>query len=73
MKYIRKMTGRMIVIICCVIQIFVEIQPIHSMAAENDNHISENSVWTGSPSIMGESGIVMEMSTGTILYEKKYA
>jgi len=40
------------------------------MAAENDNHISENSVWTGSPSIMGESGIVMEMSTGMILYEK---
>lgn len=70
MKYIRKMTGRAIVIICCVIQIFVEIQPIHSMAAENDNHISENSVWTGSPSIMGESGIVMEMSTGMILYEK---
>lgn len=70
MKYIRKMIGRTIVIICCVIQIFVGIQPIHSMVAENDNHISGNSVWADSPSIMGESAIVMEVSTGTILYEK---
>ena len=53
MKYIRKMIGRTIVIICCVIQIFVGIQPIHSMVAENDNHISGNSVWADSPSLMG--------------------
>lgn len=64
------MMGRTTVIICCVMQIFVGIQPIHSMTAENDNHIGENSVWADSPSIMGESAIVMEVSTGTILYEK---
>lgn len=40
------------------------------MAAGNDNHIAENPIWAESPSIMGESGIVMEVSTGTILYEK---
>ena len=71
MKNIRKMIGRTIVIICCVIQIFVGIQPIHSMVAENDNHISGNSVWADSPSIMGESAIVMEVSTGTILYMRR--
>ena len=53
MKYIRKMIGRTIVIIWGVIQRFVGIQPIHSMVAENDNHISGNSVWADSPSIMG--------------------
>ena len=45
------------------------IQPVYLVAAENSNHATDNPIWT-SPSIMGASGIVMEASTGTILYEK---
>ncbi len=43
---------------------------MYLVAAENNNHITENPGWADSPSIMGESGIVMEVSTGSILYEK---
>lgn len=43
---------------------------MYLIAAENSNHITENPDWADSPSIMGESGIVIEVSTGTILYEK---
>ena len=70
MKYIQRRMERAILIVCWIICLFMEIQPMHIMAAENDNYITENSIWAESPSIMGESGIVMEVSTGTILYEK---
>ncbi len=70
MKYIRRMMDRSIVFIHCVVYMLVGIQPIHSMAAENNSHVTGNSIWADSPSVMGESAIVMEVSTGTILYEK---
>ena len=70
MKYMRRMMDRSIVFIHCVIYLLVGIQPIHSIVAENNNHVTGNSIWADSPSIMGESGIVMEVSTGTILFEK---
>lgn len=40
------------------------------MASESNDHIAENPVWKENPSIMGEAAVVMELSTGTILYEK---
>ena len=49
---------------------FVGIQPMYTKAAEDNDHATENPIWVDSPSIMGGSGIVMEVSTGTILYEK---
>lgn len=58
------------ILLCCVIYILAGIYPMYSMAAEHQDHITEASAWADSPAIMGESGIVMEMSTGTILYEK---
>lgn len=70
MKYIQRRMERAILIVCWITCLFMGIQPMYIMAAENDNYITENPIWAESPSIMGESGIVMEMSTGTILYEK---
>ena len=40
------------------------------MAATNNNYTVEDDIWADTPSIIGESGIVMEVSTGTILFEK---
>lgn len=71
MKYIQRRVKRTVLIICCVTYLFVGIQPMYLMAAtKNNNHVTENSIWADSPSIKGKSGIVMEVSTGTILYEK---
>lgn len=70
MKYIQSRMKRAILIICCVTYLFVGMQPMYLIAAENNNHTTENPIWADSPSIIGESGIVMEVSTGTILYEK---
>lgn len=70
MKFIQSRMGSTILIVCWVVSLFWGIQPMYIMAAESDNHITENPIWAESPSIMGESGIVMEVSTGTILYEK---
>lgn len=53
-----------------IIYLFANMQPMYAMASENDNIVAENSSWPDSPSIMGESGIVIEVSTGIILYEK---
>ena len=70
MRYIQSRMERAILIICCVTYLFMGMQPMYLIAAENNNHTTENSIWTDSPSIIGESGTVMEVSTGTILYEK---
>ena len=70
MKYIQEWMEKILLLTCCIIYMLCEIPPLHGMTAEIDNRITENSVWTDGPSIMGESGIVMEVSTGTILYEK---
>lgn len=70
MKYIQRRIERAILIVCCLICLFVGMQPMYLIAAENSNHITENPDWADSPSVMGESGIVIEVSTGTILYEK---
>jgi len=43
---------------------------MYTKATEDNDHATKNPIWADSPSIMGESGIVMEVSTGTILYEK---
>ncbi len=68
MKYIRKI--RKIILACCAACFVVGIQPMCLMAVENDNHPSELPVWGDGLSITGESGIVMEASTGIVLYEK---
>ena len=65
----RRIKG-IILFVCCIIYLFVGIQPMYTKAAEDNDHATENPIWVDSPSIMGESGIVMEVSTGTILYEK---
>jgi D-alanyl-D-alanine carboxypeptidase (penicillin-binding protein 5/6) len=70
MKHIQGRMKKAILIVCCVTCLFVGMQPMYHIAAENSNHIAENPGWADSPSIMGESGIVMEISTGSILYEK---
>ena len=70
MRYIQSRIERAILIICCVTYLFVDMQPMYLIAAENSNHTTANPIWADSPSITGESGIVMEVSTGTILYEK---
>ena len=70
MRYIQARVERIILIICCLIYLFVGIQPIYVMAAESTDHKTENSFWEDGPSIEGKSGIVMEASTGTIIYEK---
>lgn len=46
--------------------------PLTAMAEEvpREPSASQEASWPQGPSIMGESGIVMEVSTGTILYEK---
>lgn len=61
---------RTILIICCITYLFVGMPPIYLIAAENNDHTTANPVWSDSPSITGESGIVMEVSTGTFFYEK---
>lgn len=55
---------------CFIIYLFVNMQLIYAMADGSGNHIAENGIWPDSPSVMGESAIIMEVSTGTILYEK---
>ena len=45
-------------------------QPMYAMAKDRDALITENGFWLYSPFIIVESGIVMEMSTRIILYEK---
>ena len=47
--------------------------PLHALAAAETPEFSteqDETSWPAGPSITGESGIVMEVSTGTILYEK---
>ena len=70
MKCIQSRMERSTLIVCWVTSLFLGIQPMYLIAAENNNHAAENTIGVDSPSIMGESGIVMEVSTGTILYEK---
>lgn len=53
-----------------IICLFVNMQSKYAMANGNGNNIVDNGVWSDSPSVMGESAIIMELSTGTILYEK---
>lgn len=62
MKYIQSRAGRAVLTVCWIAFLFLSIQPIHSMAAENDKHISENSIWTDNLSIMGESAIYGRIS-----------
>lgn len=70
MKYIQSRKGMAILTVCWIVYLFLGIQPMHIMAAANDDYTAEDYTWADSPSIMGESGIVMEVSTGTILFEK---
>ena len=70
MKSMQRRIKGIILFVCCIIYLFVGIQPMYTKAAEDNDHATENPIWVDSPSIMGESGIVMEVSTGTILYEK---
>lgn len=61
--------------VCFILCIAFHMQPLYIMAAENENPKTENPktenpVSAVSPSIAGEAGIIMEVSTGTILYEK---
>lgn len=70
MRYMQSRMERAILIICCVTYLFVGMQPMYLIAAENNELTTENPIWADSPSITGESGIVLEVSTGTILYEK---
>ncbi len=70
MKYIQRKMERVILTVCWVTYLCLGIQPMCLIAAENNNHAIENPIWADSPSIMGESGIVMEVSTGAILYQK---
>ena len=61
---------RTILIVGWVAYLFLGIQPMHVIAAENNDPTIKNTIWADSSSIAGESGIVIEVSTGTILYEK---
>lgn len=70
MKDIQKRMVRRILLAGCMIYLFAGVQPVKIMAAEGNNHIAENPVWPENLSITGESAVVMEASTGTILYEK---
>ena len=70
MKSMQRRIKGIILFVCCIIYLFVGIQPMYTKAAEDNDHATENPIWVDSPSIMGGSGIVMEVSTGTILYEK---
>ena len=70
MKYIESRMGKIILMICWIAYLFFCIQPVHTMAATNNNYTVEDDIGADTPSIIGESGIVMEVSTGTILFEK---
>lgn len=70
MKCLHNKMKRTILIVGWVTYLFLGIQPIYVMAAENNDPAINNTIWADSPSITGESGIVIEVSTGTILYEK---
>lgn len=70
MKYIQSRKGMAILTVCWIVYLFLGIQPMHIMAAAYDDYTAEDYTWADSSSIMGESGIVMEVSTGTILFEK---
>lgn len=70
MKYIESRMGKIILMVCWIAYLFFCIQPVHIMAATNNNYTIEDDIWADTPSIIGESGIVMEVSTGTILFEK---
>ena len=70
MKYIESRMGKIILMVCWIAYLFFCIQPVHIMAATNNNYTVEDDIWADTPSIIGESGIVMEVSTGTILFEK---
>ncbi len=70
MKCLQNRIKRTILIVGWVAYLFLGIQPLHVIAAENNDPVTKNTIWADSPSITGESGIVIEVSTGTILYEK---
>lgn len=70
MKCIQNRMKRTILIVGWVAYLFLGIQPMHVIAAENNDPTIKNTIWADSSSIAGESGIVIEVSTGTILYEK---
>ena len=70
MKDIQNKAERIFLFICCAIFLFMGIQPMYIDAAENADNVARNSVWPDEPSVTGESCIVMESSTGTILYGK---
>ncbi len=53
-----------------IIYLFVNRPMYAALANVNGNNIAENGILPDSPSVMGESAILMEVSTGTILYEK---
>lgn len=65
-----KKVKKKFLIVCSIILLLVTAQPISVYADESEDVTAEQDKWPDSPSIMGESGILMEVSTGTILYEK---
>lgn len=68
-EFLRK--RRIVLQVYFIIYLFVNmLQPMYVMANGDDNNMAENGNWQVNPSIMGESAIVMELSTGTVLYEK---
>lgn len=52
------------------ISLLITVPPVSVYADESAGITKAQNKWPDNPSIMGESGILMEVSTGTILYEK---
>lgn len=72
MRSIRSRAGRTAVMLYCIIWFgfMVWSMPMQAEAVENQDEKEAEADWPEAPSIGGVSGIVMEASTGAILYEK---
>lgn len=65
-----KKVKKQLLIVCSIISLLITAHPISVYADESVGTTETKEKWPESPSIMAESAILMEASTGTILYEK---
>lgn len=61
--------GRTARIVCCIICLGLIMRPM-DLAAYEPRNGREEAVWPEAPGIAGEAGIVMEASTGVVLFDK---
>lgn len=49
MKYIESRMGKIILMVCWIAYLFFCIQPVHIMAATNNNYTVEDDIWADTP------------------------